>query len=840
MAGEIKYTGAQREVINSNDKRLLVLSCAGSGKTSTIVGRILRLIKDNVLPQAILVLSFSNKSVQDLHAKLRAEAITSDVKVQTFHSFGLEFIKKYSSGLDLECRITIINDTDRKKLVKELCEKIGLFGQDVDECSKYIRTKKNYDYKTDLAKRYDAVFGEYNKRLREMKMIDMEDLIYLPIELINTDSNVANEIKGMYQYVFVDEYQDTNEAQNRLLDAIIRDDTCVCLVGDDDQSIYEWRGAKPQYIRDKASDSSGYTTVKLEKNFRSQKAIIDVAYQVISHNHNRVDKKITAELPAGQLPVYTRLKNEQAEAQYVADRIVHLHGSKRFRYSDIAILCRNEGQMPAIEFALKDRKIPYEVNEADKGMGYSKFIAVLKAIDEWNKYETIAAAVNFPTPCFDKYVFQDAKETYNKETGNTKNYSPLEWLDIIYMSSVNYDEDCETFRNRYRILTQLRMAKDWSAKQAIAYLMEQYYPAYDEKDTSRKLSPELQYLRQAFDIACVFEENEGPQKLSVFINQLSQVIDLQDYNISSDSDAVTLMTMHRSKGLEYKVVFIVGIQVGIFPNDYFIDGKMRIEESEKDLEAERRLFYVAITRARDLLFLSSYGDPYAGSSKSDSVIKHGFMTEISRNLISFLPFDTKILDRYAELSEPQKKKNSVAEAQATLDSVINEDEKQQVLHDVAQVKDGKIVVKFTDLSEEMLKEYRSQAYELAIQQQYQLPDDVFIVVIGNSDLNDQQLKGIIKSSGFKNVEIYDYEGRKFNVNRLFNNTRCIGIIMGPMAHKLPTVGERSLKDLLKQGGYPYTVDLINLHITKTSLKEALTKIKWNYFRTNGDAIDIAG
>ena len=206
MAGEIKYTGAQLEVINSNDKRLLVLSCAGSGKTSTIVGRMLRLIKDNVLPQAILVLSFSNKSVQDLHAKLRAEAITSDVKVQTFHSFGLEFIKKYSSGLDLECRITIINDTDRKKLVKELCEKIGLFGQDVDECSKYIRTKKNYDYKTDLAKRYDAVFGEYNKRLREMNMIDMEDLIYLPIELINTDSNVANEIKGMYQYVFVDEY----------------------------------------------------------------------------------------------------------------------------------------------------------------------------------------------------------------------------------------------------------------------------------------------------------------------------------------------------------------------------------------------------------------------------------------------------------------------------------------------------------------------------------------------------------------------------------------------------------------------------------------------------------
>lgn len=839
MRNEIKYTSAQLEVINSNDKRLLVLSCAGSGKTSTIVGRISKLIKDNVLPQAILVLSFSNKSVQDLHAKLRSEAETSDVKVQTFHSFGLELIKKYSSELGLQSRVTIIGDSDRKKLIKELCEKKGLFGRDVDECSVFIRSKKNYDYKSDLAKRYDAIFSEYNSRLKEIKMIDMEDLIYLPVQLIRADSNVAKEVKDMYQYVFVDEYQDTNEAQNKLLDAIVGDDSSVCLVGDDDQSIYEWRGAKPQYIRDKARPDSGYTTVKLEKNFRSQKSIIDIAYQVIKNNHNRVDKKITAELPAGASPFYTKFKNEQAEANYVADRIVQLYGSKRFRYSDIAILCRNEGQMPAIEIELKNKKIPYEVNETDNKMGYSKFIAVLKAIDKWDSYETIATAVNFPTPCFDKYVLQDAKETYSRETGDTKDYSLLEWLNVIYMSSVNYDEDCETFRDRYRILTQLRMAKEWSAKQAIAYLMEQYYPSYDGDGTSQTIGAELQYLRQAFDLACTFEDNYGPQRLSDFINQLSQVIDLQDYNISSDSDVVTIMTMHRSKGLEYKVVFIVGVQVGVFPNDFFIDGKLRREDSEKDLEAERRLFYVAITRARDLLFLSSYGDPLGGSAKPDSVIKHGFIAEIS-SVLSQPPFNVRMLDCYAERSEPERKRNSVAEAQAVLESTISEDDKQQILHDVAQVKDGKIAVKLTDLSEEMLKEYRSQAYELAIQQQYRLPDNVFIVVIGHSDLNEAQLKGIIKSSGFKNVDIYDYKGTGFNSNRLFNNNRCIGIIMGPVAHKLPTVGERSLKELLKQEGYPYTVDLINLRITKTSLKFALTTIKWNYFKNNSDSCDIAG
>ena len=369
--------------------------------------------------------------------------------------------------------------------------------------------------------------------------------------------------------------------------------------------------------------------------------------------------------------------------------------------------------------------------------------------------------------------------------------------------------------------------------------MEQYYPAYDENDGTQSIGAELQYLRQAFDLACTFEENGGPQKLSDFINQLEPVIDMQDYNISSDNDSVTIMTMHRSKGLEYKVVFIVGVQVGVFPNDYFIDKKLVKQEAMNDLEAERRLFYVAITRARDLLFLSSFEDPLVGSCKPNSVIKHGFIAEIS-SVLSHPEFNVRVLDQYAERHEPEWRRDSVSEAQTILDATISEDDKQSVLHDIAQVRDGKIVVKLTDLSQEMLKEYRSEAYELAIQQQYQLPDRAFIVVIGSSDLNESQLKGIIKRSGFKDVEIYDYHGTNFNVNRLFNNHRCVGIIMGPVAHKLSAVGERSLKELLKQDGYPYMVDLINQHITKTSLKYALTTIKWNYFKNNSDAIHIAG
>lgn len=825
---KIAFTEEQKKVIDSDSKRLLVLSCARSGKTATIIGRIQRLLGEGVLSSVFLVLSFSNKSADDIREKLERNIPGAKMTVQTFHSFGLDLIKKYHEELGYDKKIGIAMDSERKNFIKLICSQQHL-AINTDEVLQYIRRKKSFEIAEDEKPEplYEQLFQDYMRLLKEKGMVDMEDLIYLPLELMHKFPEVKQEAASIYRYIFVDEYQDTNEAQNRLLDAITTKDSYLCLVGDDDQAIYEWRGAQPHYIRDKAV-SHEYTVLKLQKNFRSQQAIIDVANRIIQQNKDRVAKVIVAANPAETPPYFRRFSSREEEAAFVAKTIRELVDSKRFHYKDIAVLYRGEKQLEPVRAALEQNGIEYAVNREDNNFQYSKFVAVLKAIVDWDSYEDIVAAVNFPTPCFDKFVFQDAKETYNRETGNTQDFSPVEWLNRIYLSSVLYDEDCETFRSRYRVITQLRMAKNWNAKQAIAYLIEQYYPGYDDPDAHKHESQEFQYVRQTFDLACAFEESMGPQSLKDFVLQLCQVIGRDDYDSLLGSNAVTLMTIHRSKGLEYKVVFIIGVQVGVFPNDFFI-------RSQKDLEAERRLFYVAVTRAKNLLFLSSFDDPLCGPKDrfgnllDDPFVKHGFMAEIPEIMFAKQPVSSVALEKYPVCEDVERPKQSASGVAETLISGIGEEEEKEILADISGEKADKI--RLTDLSEEMLKEYRNQAYELALQSQYQLPDNVFIVVIGDKAVNETTAKQIIKASGFKKWEFYGYHGESgFNVNRLYQNQRCIGIIMGPIAHKLPTVGERSLKELLKQDGFPYTIDLIDERITKQSLKDALTKIKWAYFK----------
>ncbi len=822
------YTEEQQSVINSDHKRLLVMSCAGSGKTATIIGRIRRLIAEGVPSSAVLVLSFSNKSADDIRSKLDLDIPGVKITVRTFHSFGYDIIKQYHDALGYGKKIMIAMDGERSGLIKTICNNNFLSSVNTTDCLKYIRDKKSFEKveKQGIFSQFEVVLQEYTRLLAEKGMVDMEDLIYLPIKLLNQNQNIRQEITSLYRYIFVDEYQDTNEAQNKMLDAMTAKDSYLCLVGDDDQAIYEWRGAKPQYIRDKAC-SSEYKVLKLQKNFRSQQAIVNIANRIIHQNTERVEKDIEAANPLEVMPCFNKFSSRQDEADFVARKIHELVESRRFRYKDIAILYRNNQQLEPIRAALEQRKIKYVVNKEENDFQYSKFVAVLKAIVDWDSYENIVTAINFPTRCFDRFVLQDAQNVYNRETGNTQEFSPIEWLDRIYMSSVLYDESCETFRNRYRIIVQLRMAKTWSAKQAIAYLIEQYYPDYDSPNAQKNETQEFQYVRQTFDLACTFEETMGPQSLKDFVLMLCQIIGRNEVDALLGSDAVTLMTIHRSKGLEYKAVFIVGVQVGVFPDDHFI-------KSKSDLEAERRLFYVAVTRAKNLLFLSAYDDPLCGPKDKTGhllihpIVKHGFMAEIPEVLRAGQQVTSAVLEKYPIYQDVERQKPSAASVAETLISKIDTQDEQTIIADIAGDNEH---FRLTDLSEDMFKKYRNQVYELALQSQYIIPDNLFIVVIGDRALNDTTAKQIVKANGFKNCEFYGYHGENgFNANRLYQNQRCIGIIMGPVAHKLPSVGERSLKELLKQEGFPYTVDLIDEKITKQTLKDALIKIKWAYFK----------
>ena len=821
----MNLTDRQLEAIQSEHKKLIVLSCAGSGKTTVVVNRINHLITEKgVVPTQILALTFSNKAAQDMRDRVLREVKTLiPLKVSTFHAFGLELVRRYHEELGLEKRIAIISENEQKEIIKPLLH----MGDDIEKVLNYIRRSKCFSLTSEdyalqkVAPHVDSIVAAYNRRLNIDNKVDMEDMLYLPYNLMLKNKEVRAAISETYKYIFVDEYQDTNEIQNKVLDLICNSETNVCLVGDDDQAIYEWRGAKPHYIRERASDPS-YHCIKLETNFRSQGAIIKIANRIIQNNTHRVPKQISSNRPCETPPYFKRFKAEEEEAAFVANKIGELIRSNRFHPSDIAVLYRGEKQSEALKSAFEARHIKYEVRNVDKTYRHSKFLAVLRCVDSLSSTKDIMDAVNFPTRCLDRFVLQDAKDVYNRETGNTQDFDQLEWINRIYMSSFDYDDDIMLFKSRYKAITELQMAQGLSAKQAIAFLLSKYEA--EGLETAYPL--EYHFALQTLDLASTFEKTFGQQTLKDFIADLNAAVEQDEFETPIDRDSVSIMTMHRSKGLEYKVVFIIGVQVGVCPNDYFV-------KTIDDLEAERRLFYVAMTRAKELLFLSSYDDQLKGSDDPKSVVKHGFMAEIPELFLSRKPIDNEIIESFPMKEEIEFVKESAAEINTETFSETPPDivaEIEGLVQD--EIDEG--VVQLGALNEDLIVKHRQESYELL--SQYQIPSDKKIVILGAVDLKVDKMYGILKVAGFTKdmVEYYDYEGRNFNAARLAHNSRYVGIIVGPVAHKIPSVGTRSVKELLEMPGYPYMVNLIDRKITKISLQDALSIIKWNYFTNNED------
>jgi hypothetical protein len=305
---------------------------------------------------------------------------------------------------------------------------------------------------------------------------------------------------------------------------------------------------------------------------------------------------------------------------------------------------------------------------------------------------------------------------------------------------------------------------------------------------------------------------------------------LGDTTKSNAFDAVNVLTMHRAKGLEFKVVFIIGVQVGIMPNDYFV-------HTEDDLEAQRRLFYVAITRAKELLFLTSYKDPFGGSSRTP-LVTNGFMAEIPQ--ISFTDeMSFKTVLPALPVKDLEEREPPIAEAvNAIISTTVQKvsadlsEEESVELEDVVDIDDVSNKG-FGDVREEDIDGSRFNDLILALSQEVEIPYNSFVVVIGARDIKEKVLHAVMKANSFSKdqYELFDYEGTGFKLSKYFNNPRCIGIVLGPEAHKMAGVSANSLKsELMSVPGYPYTVSLIHEHITKASLQKALIKIKWNYER----------
>ena len=581
----------QKEAVNITEGPLLVLAGAGSGKTKVLTTKVAKLILDNnVDPSNILAITFTNKAAKEMKERIlnMIGPIGYQIQISTFHSFGLSILKKHYDKLKLNKNFTILDSDDSSILIKNILKDINS-DENYKAIKNIISNNKNalidsYEYERFVTNDYDElvldVYRKYENRLIKNNSVDFDDLLMLPIVLFRKYPDILKEYQEQYKYILIDEYQDTNEAQYLLTKMISAKYKNICVVGDDSQSIYSWRGSNYKNILNFEKDYPNCKTVYLEQNYRSTKTIINASNDLIKNNINRKDKNLWTDNEEGLKIEYKRATDEKDEAYYVVSEINKLldNGSK---LSNIAILYRTNAQSRNLEDELLLNNIPYKVvgsvyfynrKEIKDLMAYLKLI--------YNKDDDVSLTriINVPRRKIGKVTID-------------KLISKANDLNCSMYDAIDSGKELE-FKN---IISYLRENKDnYTLTKFIDLILEKTGIIKElEEENSIEAQTRIENLNEFKSIAYQFEENYGIISLEDFLNEISLVADITEYK---DNESVTLMTIHSAKGLEFDNVFIVGLEESIFPH-------FNSFESNDKLEEERRLCYVAITRAKKRLWL---------------------------------------------------------------------------------------------------------------------------------------------------------------------------------------------------------------------------------------------
>lgn len=584
---------------------LLILAGAGSGKTRVITTKIAYLINQkNVEPYSILSVTFTKKAANEMRQRAVAmeERAQSSV-IRTFHSFGSWFLRKFSQEVGLIPSFTVYDDSDMEVLLKKAVP--SLSSKEAKLAAHQISLAKDYfltpeDDLTLLGSEFDInqIYFEYEKRLRATGNVDFGDLIMKPAQIMEQYQDIENYIHNRFKVVMVDEYQDSNIAQYKLLQKIsgVERNTgnYVCVVGDDDQSIYKFRGAEVQNILSFSENFPGTEIVKLQTNYRSTSKILDAASIVVQKNKNRLGKTLVSDRGEGEKPTLAFLGDANEEATYVADLIKNSLKNDG-NYSDWAILYRTNAQSLTFEKEFLKRKIPYvlvgslKFYEREEIKDVLAYISLLANPQDEISFRRI---VNKPTRgigpktqdaivenAFDGNQYKNLLE-FSKEYSENLTKKAKEGVESFLSIMNSISESLKTEKN----------LAEFIQKVSVITGLEEYYKSSDEiEGTSR-----VENLQELANSAVPFECSiEGLTEFLDSIN-LDRSLELSDGEVSND--AVTLITLHNTKGLEYNKVVITGLEDGIFP---------RMGKVGDELEEERRLFYVGITRAKDELYITS-------------------------------------------------------------------------------------------------------------------------------------------------------------------------------------------------------------------------------------------
>ncbi len=643
----------QQKAVNHIEGPLLVLAGAGSGKTKVVTTKIAKLIQMGVPAQDILAITFTNKAAKEMLNRIN-KMTASRVLACTFHSLGAKILREAIHNIGYSNDFTIYDEDDSLKLIKECLKTLNIKEDKglLKKIKSKISTAKNdlidlnniHSYsnfsKTDL-----DIFNLYQTKLKSFNALDFDDLLYLPVQLFNEKIDILQKYQKRWSFLLIDEYQDTNYAQYTLAKMLSAQHQNICVVGDPDQSIYSWRGAQYQNILNFDKDFKNAQIINLEENYRSTSNILDAANTLIKNNTNRLEKNLKTSLGKGDKVKVFIAENDKLEANFVAEQILKHRFKEKLDFNDIAIFYRTNSQSRIFEDILLSHKIPYIIYG---GLSFYQrkeikdIIAFLRLMISNSDFISFARTINLPKRGFGKVALAKIFYTSEKE-----NIEVLKLLSLVLETPSRFNDlklskkQLVNLQEYISNIYELRKLKDsLNIDELISEVLTLMKYSDYLKEDPETIEDRKENIDELITKACDWQENNDGH-LKEFLESITL---LTSTDVKEDTSQIKLMTLHNSKGLEFECVFMVGMEEDLFPH-------VNSKDSFQDLEEERRLCYVGMTRAKKNLYMTTATYRYLfGNIKI--TMKSRFLKELPDENTEFLSNDIAYSENIPIIENP--------------------------------------------------------------------------------------------------------------------------------------------------------------------------------------------
>ena len=634
-----KLNPEQYRAVTTLEGAILIIAGAGSGKTRVITYRIANMLEKGIPQSAILALTFTNKAAKEMEERIKdlTGKKLQNLTVSTFHAFGVQILRQEIEALGFRQNFSIYDETDKKSLIKETGRELKYTADALDLYKisvlfSDIKTgRKNWESENDM---YRQLYEEYQKGLMLYNAVDFDDLIVLPIKLFHEHPEILEKYKNRYKYIMVDEFQDTSHQQYEFMHLL--SDKNIAVVGDDDQSIYSWRGADYQNIVNFEKDFD-VTEIRLEQNYRSTGTILAAANGVIKHNTNRKDKELWSGNGDGKPIEVFMPENEAAEAEFIAEGILGICTDENRNYDDFGVLIRANTQSRAIEEAFLENNIPYTMSGGTSFFERKEIkdiISYLRVIANHDDDINLLRIINTPRRGIGRVTIEAISEVAKR-----MDLSLWEAIQALFTAT---EEECpvsESTLEDLKALTDIiENAKSMLGGKGLSKKVKQlvddikYFDYLIGENPKSEKSARFKFMNIESLIKSMEQWENNPNyedtSLYAYLNRIT-LLSRDDMDDEQDKGKVNLMTVHASKGLEFQVVFIAGAEEGLMPHAHAVE-----EGGDAAVEEERRLFYVAVTRAQKRLLISSckFRRKMGGSIECQP---SRFLDEIPPNLVQY-------------------------------------------------------------------------------------------------------------------------------------------------------------------------------------------------------------